>query len=389
MVVGGKAEYLKRLTSQFRMRSVDVGKEVQGSTPPSVFIGSWGYPKVFAGPMLVPEHGDTSLVDTPERWIPEGVVTQDVVGFRLNLVRGKQQVGITDLDNKLIGKLREISLSSRSVESEATFINKPIGQSFTDEHTPHGPSAMLRDFDTEIARWDKSLENVYYDGDLRARDAVLDLYKKDVPFSRIQKAFSIGAMGTDKRRRLVPTRWSITACDTALADIMLDDVRHNTVIDRYRVYEFDSLNNYYAVILAPTPWQYEWIEAFMHVMGNEEAIFADHEYTTGKKEYSCVGGCYYSCKFGVLEALSKRAEQAGAIILREAYKGYVPLGVFNVRENVRAAMQQPFKEFGSLKDTLAYLTPKFRIPISKYIKTSTLLKEMLLYKQASIREFTK
>jgi hypothetical protein len=389
MVVGSKTEYLKRLTSQFRMKSVDVGKELAGSTPPSVFIGSWNYPKVFAGPMMVPEHGDTSVVDTPEQWIPGGVSTQDIVGFRMNLVRGKQQVGVTDLDNKLIGKLREISLSSKSVESEAVFVNKPIGHSFTDEHTPHGPSAMLRDFDVEIARWDKSLEKVYYDGDLLAKDAVIDLYNKGLPFSRIQKAFSIGSMGIDKNRKLVPTRWSITACDTALGDIMLDDVRHNPVIDTYRVYEFDSLHNYYAVILTPTPWQYEWIEAFLHVMGNEEAIFADHEYNTGKKGYSCVGGCYYSCKFGVLEALARAGEQAGALVLREAYKGYVPLGVFNVRENVRTAMKQQYREFPSLKDTLAYLSPKFRLPISTYVKTSTLLKEMLVYKQVSLSEFVK
>jgi hypothetical protein len=196
-------------------------------------------------------------------------------------------------------------------------------------------------------------------------------------------------MGMEKRRKLVPTRWSITACDSALADIMLDDVRHNPVIDSYRVYEFDSLHNYYAVILTPTPWQYEWVEAFQHVMGSEEAVFADHEYNLGKKEYSCVGGCYYSCKFGVLEALARSGEQAGAVVLREAYKGYVPLGVFNVRENVRTAMKQQYREFPSLKETLSYLTPKFRLPISRFVKTSTLLREMLLYKQASLSEFTK
>jgi hypothetical protein len=387
MAASGKAEYLKRLTSQFRMRSVDVGKEVAGSTPPSVFIGSWNYPKVFAGPMLVPQHGDTSIVDTPESWIPKGLATKDIVSFRLSLVRGKKQLGVTDLDNKLVEKMREISLASNSVETEAVFQHKPVGMSFTDEHTPHGPSALMKEFEVNPCRWDHDLEKVYYDGDLKAKDAVIDLYKQGTPFSRIQKAFSVGAMGTDKRRKLVPTRWSITACDSALGDIMLEDVRHNPVIPDYRLYEFDSLNNYYAVILTPTPWQYEWMEAFLHVMGNEEALFGDYETNAGKKEYSCVGGCYYSCKFGVLEELSRRGEQAGAIVLREAYKGYVPLGVFNVRENVRTAMKQQFKEFTDLKSILAYLTPKFRLPMSRFIRESHLLKDMLLWKQASLNDF--
>ena len=45
-MIKGKAAYLKRLTSKIKMPSVDIGKELDGSTPPSVFIGSWNYPKV-------------------------------------------------------------------------------------------------------------------------------------------------------------------------------------------------------------------------------------------------------------------------------------------------------------------------------------------------------
>ena len=106
------------------------------------------------------------------------------------------------------------------------------------------------------------------------------------------------------------------------------------VIDTVRVHEFSSLHNNYAVILMPTGWQYEWSEAFLHVLGNEELVFSDHEVRKKKTEYSHLGGCYYSCKMAVLEALAREQKQAGAIILREALHGYVPMGVFNVRENV-------------------------------------------------------
>ncbi len=387
-MISGKREYLKRLTSQFRMRSVKVGKELDGSTPPSVFIGSWNYPKVYAGPMMVQEHGDTSLLDTPEEWIPSNISTQDVVGFRMNLVRGKKTVGITDLDDKLVEKLRDIALSSKSVDGEARFRREPRGSYLTDESAPHGPSAEIDDFTVGNCRWEKSLEKTYYDTDLKAREAVWDLYGKGLPFSRIQKAFSIGSMGSGKRRKMVPTRWSITACDSTLADILLERVRHYPVMDTFRVYEFESLNNYYAVILTPTPWQYEWIEAFLHVMGRDVAIFGDHELTTGKKGYSSVGGCYYSCKFGVLEAMERLQEQAGAIILREAYEGYVPLGVFNVRENVRTAMKQNFREFHELKEVLAYLGPRFKLPITRFVKESNLLREMLVSRQSTLGEYT-
>ena len=42
---------------------------INGSSPPSVFVGSYGYPKVGVGPMLPPIHGNTTLLDNPEQWI--------------------------------------------------------------------------------------------------------------------------------------------------------------------------------------------------------------------------------------------------------------------------------------------------------------------------------
>ena len=44
-------------------------KEIQGSSPPSIFVGTYGYPKVGVGPMVPPIHGETSILDMPEKWI--------------------------------------------------------------------------------------------------------------------------------------------------------------------------------------------------------------------------------------------------------------------------------------------------------------------------------
>ena len=100
------------------------------------------------------------------------------------------------------------------------------------------------------------------------------------------------------------------------------------------------------------------MEAFLQIMGSEEVIFADHETGAGKKGYSTVGGCYYSCKMAVLEALAREGRQAGAIVFREAYKGYVPMGVFNVRENVRNAMKNQPLEFEDMKTALAHISTR-------------------------------
>ncbi|MCI0503910.1 Nre family DNA repair protein [Candidatus Micrarchaeota archaeon] len=381
----GKGAYLKKITSGVqKWRSVEIGERMDGSSPPSVFIGNFGYPKVFVGPMIAPYEGDTAILDTPESWIPAQKSQEDIIRFRLDLVRGKHRVGIRELDNRLVGKLQEISLAKSSVESEAQFRHKPKGFSFSEDHQPYGPSAGIERFEIGNVKWERHLQKAFYDTDQKAADAAMEAYKEGVQFSQIQKAFSTGTMGIGKNRKLVPTRWSITAVDTALADRLFEEVRHMDVIDAFRVYEFASLNNYYAVVLTPTPWQYEWIEAFIHIMGREEMIFSDHESLRPKSGYSTVGGCYYSCKFAVLEALKRMGKQAGAIVLREAYEGYVPLGVFNVRENVRNALARPHREFGSFRDSLNYVSARLRLPLSRFLDQGVLMREMLRGRQTTL-----
>ena len=144
----------------------------------------------------------------------------------------------------------------------------------------------------------------------------------------------------------------------------------------------------HAIRLLPTAWQYEWMEAFLHILGREELIFSDYENNAGKKRYSRVGGCYYSCKMAVLEALAREKKQAGAIVLREAYPGYVPLGVFSVRENVRNAMSQPAQEFESMKTALQYISARLELPIKRFIERSDLLQEQLRSRQTTLSCFS-
>jgi hypothetical protein len=385
----GKGAYLRQLTAAtVPMKSVEVGKELEGSSPPSVFIGSWNYPDVFAGPMIAPQHGDTAIMDMPESWIPGQKTQEEIIQYRLSLVRGKHRIHAADLGNSFVEKLQEISLSASSVESEVSFEIPPRGVSFSEEHTPFGPSAPIERFEIEGGRWNRDLEKVYYDTDLRSAEAVLDLHRKGVPFSGIQKAFSVGTMGKDSLRHLVPTRWAITACDTIIGDHLLSEVKKNPVIDTLRVHEFSSLHNNYAVILMPTGWQYEWSEAFLHVMGNEELVFSDHEGKKKKTEYSPLGGCYYTCKMAVLEALAREKKQAGAIILREALHGYIPMGVFNVRENVRGAMRQQAREFEDIRTALVYLSGRFTLPMQRFIQEGALLRNTIRQRQCTLSDFT-
>ena len=71
MMIRSKYAFLQRLTRDLKMKSINIGEELEGATPPSVFIGSWNYPKVYAGPMIAPVQEEVEIFDSPERWIPE------------------------------------------------------------------------------------------------------------------------------------------------------------------------------------------------------------------------------------------------------------------------------------------------------------------------------
>jgi hypothetical protein len=323
--------------------------------------------------MLTTIQGDTTALDTPEQWIGNNNIN-DIINFRLQLVRGKAVVSIKDVQHKLVNKLQEISLSKTSADAEAEFESKPRGVTFNNDHSPFGPSALLKHFSVGNMRWEKNLEKNYYDTDLKAADAVINAYNSGVLVSQIQKTFSVGTMGVEDNRKLVPTKWSLTAVDDIIGKYLLGKVREYPLLETYRICEFEALKNKFIVLLTPTLWQYEWMEAFIHILGKEEIIFGDMEPNSGKKGYSSVGGCYYSVRMAICEHLDRIKKQAGAIVFREAYPGYVPTGVWLCREETRKALEQQPLEYQTLPEVLNYISSKLLLPMSRFRETSKLLK---------------
>jgi DNA repair protein NreA len=355
-----------------------------GASPPSVFVGRYGYPKITVGPMIPPTMGDTTIIDTPELWLPKSL--EEIVDFRSQLVRGKYYVDVMDVENshKVVQYTRELALSKNSVFAEAWFDKKPYGRiAFYDEVQPHGPSAPISALDITNPKYDQRIEKAYYDTDLKARDAILSIYKDGTQISKIQRAFSVGAFGEKRRRRFVPTRWSITAVDSTLGLEMLKQTKTYPLINEYRVYYHNQYDNRWVILLTPTEWQYELIEAWYpkttwNPYGNQISIFSSHEFYDGRTTYAEIGGCYYAARLATNELLGKERRQAGAVIMREAHPGYImPIGVWNVRESVRYAYTQPYEKFETLQQALVHVQSFFDIPLQRWIRTSAVLKNQL------------
>ncbi len=385
-MIKGKASYLSRLYSRMNFKTVEYSEKVEGSSPPSVFIGRYGYPKVSVGPLLAATHDDTAILDLPEEWLPAKKETADIVDFRMQLIRAKQTVNIKEgvCGSRIVSQLQEIALAKNPLEVDAEFKKPPRGRFFHEEMQPFGPSAALKNLEVGNSKFNPQMEKAHYDTDLKAKDAVIKLYEKGVVFSSIQKAFSTGAFGLEKNRKLVPTRWSITAVDSTISQQLLQEIKEYSTIGDYRVYESFSLNNRFIIMMLPTPWRYEWIEAFYpSVVGDRLEIFGDYERFERKTEYSAVGGCYYSARLAVAELLRKEKKQAGVIILREAYSGYIPLGVFNVRENTRRAMQLGCQQFETFDAAIDYAASRLKLRLGTWLQHSVLLREEFIQKRLS------
>ncbi|MDH5462222.1 MAG: hypothetical protein OEX09_08395, partial [Candidatus Bathyarchaeota archaeon] len=102
----------------------------------------------------------------------------------------------------------------------------------------------------------------------------------------------------------------------------------------------------------------------------------------GRTTYASIGGCYYAARLAVGELLAKERRQAAVAVLREARPGYImPVGVWQVRENVRNALRQkPFK-CNTLDEALARVASKFQIPIKLWIGRSKLLQDALFQRK--------
>jgi hypothetical protein len=359
-------EYLSKYGNLFTSDSIS------GSSPPSVFVGSYSYPKVFVGPMVPPIHGDTTLLDAPEKWV--GKSLEEIVNYRLNLVRGIQKVSVNDPSGRYIENLQELAMAEKPTDSDIQFHKATSPVALIDgQSAPFGPVGEIKSAKFSNSSSERQIEKVYYDTDLKASDAVLNLYNSGIDISKIQKCFSIGMVG--RKRKLVPTRWSITATDDIISKDLVDQILDFSVIDSYKVFSFEHLGNLFSVLLFPHRWIFEMIEAWYSK--GTLGFGSDFEDARGIDHPPAIAGAYFAAKLGAAEYLVKHKLQSGVLILREIRPEYaIPVGVWQVREGVREAMKQTPKNADSFDQAVNVACKKLSISKSEWLSQGNILKLM-------------
>ncbi len=380
---------LLRYYYKVKMLPIINSTELVGSSPTDIFIGRFGYPKVFVGPMLPPEFGDTSIMGMPERW--RFMDIENIVEMRSKLVRGMSVANVRDVGKRGVESMvQDLALAERPADTELGFKGKPfIKAEFNDEVQPFGPSARIQNFKVYNFKANLKIEKMHFDTDAKATAAITELYHKGIEISQIQKAFSAGLFGIEKDRKFVPTRWSITAVDDTLSKQLREKIKDYPEVDAVYAFYNVALDNRWLIFFIPGAWTYESIEAWYpktvwNADGSSISIYGSYEGYKGRKTYAEIGGCYYSGRLATAEKLEDMKKQAMVLILREVHDGYImPVGVWNVREHVRETLEKKPEVLHDTPEMLNYIRSKLEISPENWIANSRMLREMLSQRRIS------
>jgi len=341
---------------------------IEKPTPPSAFIGRIGYPKVYAGP-LIAVNGEPSFLDSP--WLWKGDVG-DVIKLRMSLLRGmkRMEVYVAANPDRYLSDIQEATASVKPLDLETEVekvIKRPV---FDDTVQPVGVSARIQGLKlTENPKIPDRIEKVYYD-DSRAVDAVKFLFDHGFSTYYLQKIFSVGMLGETKSRKLVPTRWSITAIHDILGEEIKKEIACFESVDKTMLFSFEHFGNHFEIILSPGNYSFQLVEIWLKKSfwsPDTTWIGYDREDISRKREYSVLSGGYYAARLPVLEHLRKIRRVASIIVLREIRpEYYAPLGVWVVEEGVRKAMQGKAEIFESLEEALTRAANRLRTDRMKW-----------------------
>lgn len=359
---------------------VDLEKAVSktsffGPSPPGVFLGSFGYPNVLAGP-LVPAvvETDPSVLDSPDLWLDKPM--DQLIRYRFVLVRGKSRLRVQDAKNpdRTLSLVQEMVMSEKPTDTELLLKKKPyIRINLLPRSAPHGPSGVIENLKlASNPSVPRPIERVVGDSDLDAETGAYTLFRNGISQQQITRIFSTGLLGVGRNRRLVPTEWSITAIDDILAKGLRSRIADYSQVGEFRVFGAQALGNNVQILLLPTSWMYEALEGWL--TGPRPQVYMDYELNKGRTSYpTTLAGAYHAAKLPVLEYLDRERRQAGAIAFLEVYQDWIPLGVWRFRELARRALTDPGFKTGSLEDALSEVWRRLRIPASEWLLADKLL----------------
>lgn len=319
---------------------------VEGSTPPSVLVGEAGYPRVRVYLGIPPgiKGEKASFYDNPIYWFGK-LSLEDIIDIRSNLVlAAMHRLNIYTVPRIADEEFLLTGVSLKPVDTEIVvdkFIRKSI---LLDAIVPPlGPSVLAKNIKvTSNPYLPRKLEKIIND-DLRAFEAIIELYRDGVDFYIITRALSLGLLGLKSNRKAVPTRWSITAVDQSIGSYLLSTLKLKSSISDILVFYNENLYNKYLVILAPGTYKAIWLEVWhpssaFNLSSKTEYLMVE-EFPVNK--YTAMDGGYMAARTSVSEYLYKLGKQAKVVIIREILPQYIySVGSWQIRLSIKYALEK-------------------------------------------------
>ena len=366
-------------------------KAFTGSSPPSVFVSWNNYPKLGVAPLSPTQiNPNADLLDNPEKWF--NLSAFELISLRQQLVSSFTNFDAFSANNpsRNLAEIQELSMAVKPVDVNIELKKKPtIEVKFDSFAPPMGPKGELKNFGIQsIPKIPEKIDYIVSDTEAKTIDGLKELYKANIPVHALYKLMSIGLLGVKKNRKLVPTRWSITATDSLLSNSFLEKIKYFSQLDEIQLFESTYLENHFFVLLIPGAWSFEQLEAWSPgsawMQGEKDfRVISDFEFFKGRKNYAeNVAGAYYSARLAICEYLLKEKRQAIAIVFREiAPSNTPPLGVWKIREAIREAVKKKPLVFFDLDLVLQFLEKKLVIPMPYWKKESKVLNEIKFQKK--------
>jgi hypothetical protein len=362
-----------------------------GKSAPELFVGRIGYPYVNSGILTPSENDNISNFATAEEWSANNFSIANVLRLRGQLIYGKAKTNIKSND-KIKQVTQELALSSKPVSTEIFLKKKPTIQFTSDAvfRPMTNPAPIKKAILEENPSVPKKVDYLTSDSDVLATTALKELYQTNIKIDHLQKLLSIGLLGKKSNRKMVPTRWSITATDDTISKQHLEKIRYFPEINQITLFSGNFLGNYIEALLLPGHFAFESLEAWIpgNVFLNKQVhITQDYETFKGRTKYAFeVTGGYYAMRLPTTEHLTKIGRQATVLIFREIRpEYYAPLGVGIVRETTRRAFANQPKHFDTIEEALKDIQSRTTLGMEQVKQKSWILNNY--GKQKSLSDF--
>ena len=383
-----RCPYLEKINTFAKPVSID-NDSFWGSSPPSVFVGRFGYPKVKVGPMLPPMKVFRSeRMEDTSFWLDKSI--EEIIALRTSMYRTGQNLpvkGSFEPSSPLLSATQELAMSSKSVDTEVLLTRVPKMRTVTsfDSHiAPMGPSVEAKKVTlADNPKVPKKVDYLTSDIHASAVQAMEELYMAGIPVHHIIRILSSGLLGRARARRLVPTRWSITAVDDIIGKRLASRVKYHQQLNEVQYFHYHHFGNFFNVLLIPGPYSFEMLETWLKgaFWTRDTVLISDHEGFWGRSDYAeKITGAYYAARLEVLAHLHRIRRQATMIIFREITDKYwAPLGVWVIRDGIREAMKGKPRTFSGTDEAVSAITKE--VLVKNWARRSKLLRDLKVQKR--------